>query len=423
VVEETPWQQALRYTNRANPYPFYEELRKTPVARQPDGTYVVSTYREIVTLLHDPRVSSDPRKRPAPAAAHTEGSGEPQAAEPIREVLTEPNIITCDPPEHDRDRRMMMPHFVGPPHAPHLISDLEPDIRRIVDGLLDDMKGKTRIDAVDDFAYPLPVTVICKVLGVPLEDEPRFHHWVETALDALDFGPEAASEEIRSRQAGGRQAVQEFAQFAADLLDRYAQQPGSGMLSAMVNEDGPEGRMSKGVLASNALLLVFAGHETTVNLIAHSVLTLLRHPDALEKLRNRPELIVPAVEELLRFESSVQFWHTRSAVEDIDIAGTTIPAGAPIFLAYGSANRDPERFTDPDRLDLERRDNEHLGFSQGIHFCFGAPLARLEVQIAVGEFVRRVQNPRLVEDPPPYRHNQIFRGPRHVLVDIDGIRD
>lgn len=422
MVEETPWQQALRYANRADPYPFYEELRKTPVARQPDGTYVVSTYREIVALLHDPRVSSDLRKRPVPAAAQTEGSAEP-VAEPIRAVLTEPNIITCDPPEHDRDRRMMVPHFVGPPHAPHAISDLEPEIRRIVDGLLDNMRGKTRIDAVDDFAYPLPVTVICKILGVPLEDEPRFHQWVETALDALDFGPEAASEEIRSRQAGGRQAVREFGQFAADLLDRYARQPGPGMLSAMVNEDGPEGRMSKGVLVSNALLLIFAGHETTVNLIAHSVLTLLRHPDALEKLRRRPELIVPGVEELLRFESSVQFWHTRSAVEDIDIAGTTIPKGAPIFLAYGSANRDPERFTDPDELDLERPDNQHLGFSQGIHFCFGAPLARLEVQVAVGEFVRRVQNPRLVEDPPPYRHNQIFRGPRHVLVDIDGIRD
>ncbi|MGW1984871.1 cytochrome P450 [Streptomyces collinus] len=422
MAEETPWQQALRYANRANPYPFYEELRKTPVARQPDGTYVVSTYREIVTLLHDPRVSSDPRKSPALAAAGTEHSGEP-AAEPIREALTEPNIITCDPPEHDRDRRTMMPHFVGPPHAPHLISDLEPDIRRLVDGLLDGMKGKTRIDAVDDFAYPLPVTVICKVLGVPLEDEPRFHHWIETALDALDFGPEAASEEIQSRLAGAQQAVQDFGQFAAELLDRYAEQPGPGMLSALVNDDGPEGRMSKGVLVSNALLLIFAGHETTVNLIAHSVLTLLRHPEALEKLRRRPELIVPAVEELLRFESSVQFWHTRSALEDIDIAGTTIPKGAPIFLVYGSANRDPERFTDPDELDLERRDNQHLGFSQGIHFCFGAPLARLEVQAAVGEFVRRVENPRLVDDPPPYRHNQIFRGPRHVLVDIDGIRD
>ncbi len=421
VVEETPWQQALRYANRANPYPFYEELRKTPVARQPDGTYVVSTYQEIVALLHDPRVSSDVRKLPAPVTSPAEGSAE---AEPITETVTlEPNIITQDPPEHDQDRRMMMPHFVGPPHSPHLISDLEPEIRRIVDGLLDNMQGKTRIDAVDEFAYPLPVTVICKVLGVPLEDEPRFHGWIETALDALDFGPEAASEEIQSRLAGGRQAVEEFGQFAAELLDRYAQQPGPGMLSAMVNEDGPETRMSKGVLVSNALLLIFAGHETTVNLIAHSVLTLLRHPDALEKLRRRPELIVPGVEELLRFESSVQFWHTRSAVEDIDIAGTTIPKGAPIFLAYGSANRDPKRFANPDELDLERRDNQHLGFSQGIHFCFGAPLARLEVQVAVGEFVRRVQNPRLVEDPPPYRHNQIFRGPRHVLVDIDGIRD
>ncbi|WP_411136683.1 cytochrome P450 [Streptomyces sp. C10] len=421
MVEETPWQQALRYANRANPYPFYEELRKTPVARQPDGTYVVSTYQEIVALLHDPRVSSDVRKLPAPVTSPAEGSAE---AEPITETVTlEPNIITQDPPEHDQDRRMMMPHFVGPPHSPHLISDLEPEIRRIVDGLLDNMQGKTRIDAVDEFAYPLPVTVICKVLGVPLEDEPRFHGWIETALDALDFGPEAASEEIQSRLAGGRQAVEEFGQFAAELLDRYAQQPGPGMLSAMVNEDGPETRMSKGVLVSNALLLIFAGHETTVNLIAHSVLTLLRHPDALEKLRRRPELIVPGVEELLRFESSVQFWHTRSAVEDIDIAGTTIPKGAPIFLAYGSANRDPKRFANPDELDLERRDNQHLGFSQGIHFCFGAPLARLEVQVAVGEFVRRVQNPRLVEDPPPYRHNQIFRGPRHVLVDIDGIRD
>ncbi|MEV4575522.1 cytochrome P450 [Nonomuraea jabiensis] len=420
MPEETPWQQALRYANRANPYPFYAELRKTPVARQPDGTYVVSTYREIVALLHDPRVSSDVRKLPARAPAPAE-----PGAEPITEAVIslEPNIITCDPPEHDRDRRMMTRHFFGPPHSPSQISDLEPDIRRIVTGLLDSMRGKTRIDVVDEFAYPLPVTLICKVLGVPLEDEPRFHAWIETALDALDFGPEAASEEMRRRLAGARGSVKELERFMAGLLQQYAKQPGPGMLSAMVHNGGSDERMSEGVLASNAVLLLFAGHETTVNLIAHSVLTLLRHPEALEKLRRRPDLIVPAVEELLRFESSVQFWHTRSAVEDIDIAGTTIPAGAPIFLVYGSGNRDPERFTNPDQLDLERPDNEHLGFSQGIHFCFGAPLARLEVQVAVGEFVRRVENPRLVADPPPYRHNQIFRGPRHVLVDIDGIPD
>lgn len=422
--EETPWQQALRYANRANPYPFYAELRKTPVARQPDGTYVVTTYREIVALLHDPRVSSDVRKIPAPAHAPAAGAVEP-GAEPITEAVInlEPNIIICDPPEHDRDRRMMTRHFFGPPHSPRLVSDLEPDIRRIVADLLDRMRGKTRIDVVDEFAYPLPVTLICKILGVPLEGEPRFHAWIEAALDALDFGPEAASEEIQRRLEGGRRSVKELEQFMAGLIGQYEDQPGPGMLSAMVHDDGPEGRMSEGVLTSNAVLLLFAGHETTVNLIAHSVLTLLRHPEALKKLRHWPDLIVPGVEELLRFESSVQFWHTRTALEDIEIAGTTIPKGAPIFLVYGSANRDPERFENPNDLDLERPDNQHLGFSQGIHYCFGAPLARLEVQIAVGEFVRRVDNPRLDVDPPPYRHNQIFRGPRHVLVDIDGIRD
>jgi len=131
-------------------------------------------------------------------------------------------------------------------------------------------------------------------------------------------------------------------------------------------------------------------------------------------LHRRPELIVPGVEELLRFESSVQFWPTRTAVEDIEIARTTIPKGSPLIPLYGSGNRDPNRFTNPDQVDLEREDNEHLGYSGGIHLCFGGPLARLEAQIAVGEFVRRVRNPRLVVDPPPYRHNQIFRGPRHV---------
>ncbi|MGW0768490.1 cytochrome P450 [Streptomyces sp. NPDC002676] len=417
MVEETPWQQALRYANRANPYPFYEELRKTPVSRQPDGTYVVSTYREVVSLLHDNRVSSDFTKRPRAVTAVP-------GHESILQVAgVAPNIITVDPPEHDRARRLMIRHFYGPPESPDWISRLEPEIRRIVGDLLDKLRGKTRFDAVDEFAYPLPVTVICEILGVPMKDEPLFHAWIHTALEALDLGPEAGDEEIRGRAQEGRESVKKFEEYLAGLLDQYAEEPGPGMLSAMVHDRGPNGPMARGELISNALLLLFAGHETTVNLIAHSVLTLLRHPDALDKLRRRPELIVTGVEELLRFESSVQFWHTRSALADIEIAGTTIPKGAPIFLAYGSANRDPERFKNPDQVDLERPDNQHVGFSQGIHFCFGAPLARLEVQVAVGEFVRRVENPRLVEDPPPYRHNQIFRGPRHVLVDVDGIRD
>jgi fatty acid omega-hydroxylase len=407
MVEETPWQQALRNENRPNPYPFYEELRKTPVSRQPDGSYVVSTYREVVQILHDPRVSSDTRKRP----------GAILGVDPF-----EATIITIDPPEHDVDRRRMMRHF-GPPECPHMIAGLEPEIRRIFTELLDDMQGKTRIDVVDDFAFPGPVTVICKVLGVPLESIPRFSGWIETALDGVDFGPQASDPEQQRRAAAVPARVAEMRKFLGDLFDQYRKQPGPGMLSGMVNDDGPEGPLSQKSLVNDAMLMLFAGHETTVNLIAHSVLSLLRHPDQLEKLRRRPELVVPGIEELLRFESSVQLWHTRSAIEDIVIAGTTIPAGSTIFLCYGSANRDPARFENPDKLDLERPNNEHVGYSQGIHYCFGAPMARLEVQIAVREFFRRVENPRLVEDPPPYRRNQIFRGPRHLRVDIDGIQD
>jgi cytochrome P450 len=415
MAEQTPWQQVLRYENRANPYPFYAELRKTPVSRQPDGSYVISTYREIVSILHDPRVSSDMRKRLKTPSAADQASPLPTSKQD-----REPSMLTSDPPEHDRVRHATMWHF-GPPHSPDFVSSQEDGIKRIVTALLNQLKGKTQIDVVDEFAYPLPVSVICRVLGVPEEDEKRFHPWIETALDGLDLGPEATSEKGQQRAKLGRQAVQELNAYMTELLERYAKRPGPGLLSALVNS--ADERLSRSELLSTAELLLFAGHETTVNLIAHSILTLLRHPDVLEKLRRRPELIVPGVEEFLRFESSVQFWPTRTALENIEIAGTTIPKGAPIIVLYASGNRDPSHFANPDQVDLERDHNEHLGYSGGIHLCFGGPLARLEAQIAVGEFVRRVQNPRLAVDPPPYRFNQIFRGPRHVPVDIDGIRD
>ena len=416
MADLTPWQQALLYANRANPYPFYAELRKTPVSRQPDGSYVVSTYREIVSLLHDPRVSSDLSKRSHAGSATVNAD---QAVESA--YIREPSMITMDPPGHDRVRHSAMRHF-GPPQTPHLVADQEPEIRRIVAGILDKLNGKKQFDAVDEFAYPLPVTVICEILGVPREDEPLFHGWIQASLNGLDLGPEAASEEHRRLLEASQQSRKELRKYMEGLVEKCAKQPGPGMLSAMVN-DTSEDRLSKGELVSNATLLLFAGHETTVNLIAHSVLILLRNPPALEKLRRRPELVVPAIEEFLRLESSVQFWPTRTALEDIEIDGTTIPKGSPIIVVYASGNRDPKRFKNPDEVDLERSDNEHLGFSGGIHLCFGGPLARLEAQIAVGQFVRRVINPRLVVDAPPYRHNQVFRGPRHLMVEIDGVRD
>jgi fatty acid omega-hydroxylase len=418
MSELTPWQRALLYENRANPYPFYTELRKTPVSRQPDGSFIVSTYREVLSILHDPRVSSDPRNQ---ARSPIAPSNPDTAVEPTSAYPREPSMITSDPPGHDRTRRVAMRHF-GPPHTPDLVANQESRIRSFVAALLDKLKDKKRIDAVDEFAYPLPVTIICDILGVPREDEPRFHAWIEAVMNGLDLGPEAATEEKQRLSGLGRQSFQDLQSYTSELLKKYAQRPGPGMLSAMVN-DKSQDHMTQGELVSNAMLLLFAGHETTVNLIAHSVLTLLRYPKVLEKLRRQPGLIASAVEEFLRFESSVQFWPTRSALADIELAGITIPKGSPILVVYGSANRDPNRFTNPDEIDLERRDNEHLGFSSGIHLCFGGPLARLEVQIAISEFVRRVENPRLVEDPPPYRYNQIFRGPRHVLVEYEGIRE
>lgn len=175
--------------------------------------------------------------------------------------------------------------------------------------------------------------------------------------------------------------------------------------------DGPDGRMSPSAIVNNTILLFVAGHDSTVNLIAQCLLTLLRNPWSVELLGRRPELIPGAIEEVLRLPSSVQFFPTRSALADIDVAGTTIPRGSHIYLMYGAANRDPRRFADPNAFDPQRPDNEHVGWGRGIHVCFGGPLARLEVNTALEAFLSRVHNPRLVTDPPPYRISQVFRGP------------
>ena len=173
----------------------------------------------------------------------------------------------------------------------------------------------------------------------------------------------------------------------------------------------------------NAQLMFVAGHDSTVNTIAHCVLTTLRNPGSLDLLRSRPELIPRAIEETLRLQSAVQFFPTRSAAADIEVGGTVIRAGAAVILLYGAANRDPVRFPNPNQFDPEREDNQHVGWGGGIHSCVGGPLARLEVNLAFENFIRRVENPRLVEDPPPYRRSPMFRGPQHLWVEFDRIAE
>jgi cytochrome P450 len=404
--DTTILRQIYDYANRANPYPLWARLRQTPVSWQEDGpdeagTYVVSTYRELVALLHDPRLSSDLRHS-------TQTGGRPRtSSDPYR-------FISLDPPEHDRLRQLSMRHF-GPPERPAYLEELRPEIERIVTTLLDELQGQRQFDFVDRFSYPLPVTVICRILGVPRDDEPQFSVWAKAFIESVAGQTE---EDRRQRE----QATADLNHYLAGLITRHRAQPGDDLLSRMATDTGPEGPMADPYLVNTAVLLLVAGHETTVNLLGNGLLTLLRHPAILERLRNDPELIPGAVEELLRYEPPVQFLSNRTTLGEIPLAGTTIKKGVLLTLAFAAGNRDPARFPEPDRFDPERRDNQHLGFGSGIHSCFGAPLARIEAQIAFTALVQRLSQPRLVADPPPYRPSPLLRGPEHLVIAVEGIR-
>lgn len=404
--------QILDYSNRADPYPIYEELRRTPVHREADGPFVVSTYYEIRSLLHDPRISSDARNLASTADA--------SPAEPAQEEesVLPPSFLRLDPPEHDRLRRMTNRPF-GPPHSPRRVDGMRQELHGIVSALIDGIDDTGRIDLVDQFSYPFPVTVICRLLGVPREDEARFHTWADTIAASLDPDPDADPTE---RGKASHDARMQLGMYLAGLIEQRRKNPGDDMLSELATGRSQDGTMTTMELLSTAALLLIAGHETTVNLVTNGMLTLLRNPDVLQRLRTDPRLAVPIVEELLRFEPPVQLVPQRTTLADIEVRGITIPKGASLWLVLASGNRDPQRFENPDRFDPDRRDIQHLGLGSGIHSCFGAPLARLEAQIALSELARRLENPRLLEDPPPYRRNAVLRGPRHLPIACDGIR-
>ncbi len=404
MEQETVLRRIYDPASRANPYPLFAELRRAPISWQQDGpdpagAYVVSTYREIAALLHDPRVSSDLRN-----CAQT---GPRTSFDCYR-------FINLDPPEHDRLRRLTARHF-GPPHRPQFVERLRPEIQRIAATLVDELRDERRFDVVGRVAYPLPVSVICAVLGVPPEDQPQFRVW----SDALVESTVAQTPETSARRQEAASALNDY---MSRLVRRRREQPADDLLSRMATDTGPDGRMEDPYLVTTAALLLVAGHETTVNLIANGMLTLLRHPGAMHGLRDDPEEIAGVVEEILRYEPPVQLLPNRTTMQEIQIAGTTLPKGVLVTLAIAAGNRDPQRFRQPDRFDPRRRDNVHLGFGSGVHYCFGAPLARAEGQIALSELVRRLVRPGLLLDPPPYRPSPVLRGPRELPIEIDGVR-
>jgi cytochrome P450 len=391
--------QVTAPASRPDPYPWFAELRRSRVNRLGDGSFVLGRYDDVAALLHDPRVSSDPHNLADPGTA----------------LLNEnAPFIQRDPPDHDRLRAIATRYF-GPPVSPGVVSGQEPEIRDFVAGMMGALPASGSADLVDHLAYPLPVSVICGLLGVPKQDEPRFHAWTEGIVKGLDAQEqEGAGELVRHRD----ECQAQMFVYVTDLVRRHREHPDGSMLSNLAN-DSSDDVMTAAELGTTSVLLLVAGHETTVNLTANGVLTLLRHPAALDRLRSDPDWVVPLVEELLRFEPPVQYLPNRNALADIEVGQTTIPQGARIVLLLAAANRDPERFADPDRFDPDRPDNEHLGFGSGLHYCFGAPLARIEAYAALTAMAGRLVNPRLAADPPPYRPSPVLRGPVHLPVTYD----
>jgi cytochrome P450 len=404
------FEEILKPVNRPNPYPLYRQLHETPISQQEDGTYVVSTYREIEALLYDPRISSDERKSTrGPPLRFRVRQREPGSSLPF---------LFLDPPDHNRLRSVVTHQF-----TPERIEGMRDLVIQIVNELLDAQRNRSQLDIVDDFAHPLPVRVISKMLGVPIQDKARFEVWVSALVNRRLIEP-PENEKDAEVEEHGSQAVVEMSEYLRDLIITRRDRLGDDLISALVVSTSQDdaGQMNEQELLASLQLLVTAGYETTVNSISNGMLTLLRHPDVLAKLRRDPDMVIRTVEEVLRYEPPVQY-RTRTTLADINIAGVTIPKGATVVVLLASGNRDPARFSDPDRFDPDRTDNEHFGFGRGIHYCVGAPLARMETHIALNVLVRRLVNPRLVTDPPPYRELASLRGPQHLAVTFDGLVD
>ena len=362
---------------REDPYPHYRELREAePVHRSPFmDMWVLTRYEDVAFVLRDQRFSADRTK--------WDGVRDVENFQPTR------SLLSLDPPDHTRLR-----HLVSKAFTPRVVEQLRPEAQAIVDEALDKAAVRGTMELIEDLAYPLPVAVIARMLGVPEEDWPRFREWSRVLVSSLD--PVAfPSPEMLAALTSAQEALLDYLR---GIVARRRREPRSDLISDLIAvEEQGEGLNERELLVMLNLLLV-AGHETTVNLIGNGMLALLRHPDQLALLRGRPGLIETAVEELLRFDSPVQLTG-RIAAQDCTLGGQDIRQGQLILTLLGAANRDPQQFADPDRLDLTRSPNQHFSFGRGIHFCLGAPLARLEGRIAIGSLVERFPRLRLAGEP------------------------
>ena len=384
---------------RTAAYETYARMREeTPVHLQPglDGEtpiWFVTRYDDVVALLSDnERFVVDPQ------LAFTPAEFEERRAQlaAVDERLNE-NLLSKDGDDHRRLRRLVSKAF-----TPRMVQQLRPRIQEVADELIDRVADRGSMELVDDYAFPLPITVIAELLGIPAGDQRSFREWSNT------FVTPALTPELQDVAA---RHTEEFVAYLDDLFARRRAEPADDLVSALVQAEDAGDRLSENELYSMVVLLIVAGHETTVSLITNAVHALLSNPDQLAELRADPSLLPAAVEELLRYDSPVERTITRWAAADVELGGETISRGDFVIGVIGSANRDPSQFADADALDLRRDAGKHVGFGRGPHFCLGAPLARLETEIALETLFRRLPTLRLsiAEDDLYWRPIPLFR--------------
>ncbi|MGB2694350.1 MAG: cytochrome P450 [Dehalococcoidia bacterium] len=392
---------------RIDPYSVYARLRaEDPVHESPFGALVFSRYADCVAILRDPLSSSDQRNAEVYQQAVADG-----AIEVDERVIDAEPFLFLDPPDHTRLRGLVSKAF-----TPRVIERLRPRIEVWVDELLDAVAKKGSLEVIEDIAYPLPVNVICEMLGVPSEDHVRFRDWSREAARSLDpvelLPPEAL--EARTR------TIESFRDYFSELIEKRRTNPRDDLLSALIAAEEAGDKLNKEELLATCILLLVAGHETTVNLIGNGMLALLRNPDQLDLLRSEPALAQSAVEEILRYDPPVQMT-VRSALEDMDVRGLTLPKGTQSVILLASGNRDEAEFPNAERFDIRRADNHHLAFGFGIHYCLGAPLARVEGEIALRSLVQRFENLQLQTEAPEYKENIVLRGLASLPVAFSGV--
>lgn len=391
-----------------DPYPVYARWRsERPVARPRERMYVLSRFADCEAVLADPafgRVEeNDVRLAPGQARAAAQGVAARGA-----DGVNARSLLRLNPPDHTRLRRLVSRAF-----TPARVRELAPRVEALTASLLagarDDPDG--RFDLIAGLALPLPVAVISELLGIPVADRPRLVAWSDALARSLEPGFLIA-EEDRARQ---REARLEFAAYLRGLLPSRRRSPGGDLISALIGVHDSGGALTEGELIGLCMLLLIAGHETTRSLIGSAVLALLRHPAELAALSADPALVQPAVEEVLRYDPPVQLI-TRSALQSAEVAGVTIAAGSFVVMLLGAANRDPALCADPDHFSVRRAAARHLAFGQGIHFCLGAPLARLEAATALRQLLPLL--PRLrVRGEPEWKPNTVLRGLEHLWLE------